>query len=255
MMKKTTRFFTGIVIMTVLLTAIGYACPISTTIKVTATNGSDIGSQEFAINIADVDDWFEWTLDGERDIVSDNGNLLGSIKYLKLKVLEDPATSVEFSLDNYGDSAITARVTVDTITFDPITNPEAYASASITLTDNNQDGATIIGLYDGKVYRAVYNGSSVYANLVDSFTAGTGKTVTQSEDKPLMGGTDVIADTLSSINASFKFTLSAGDSVDGTSYFEVFPVSVLEPAVPEPATVALLGLGDLSLLRSRKRKV
>jgi hypothetical protein len=249
-MKKTTRFFTGIVIMTVLLTAIGYACPISTTIKVTATNGSDIGSQEFAINIAEADDWFEWTLDGERDIVSDNGNLLGSIKYLKLKVLEDPATSVEFSLDNYGDSAIIAKVTVDTITFDPITNPEAYASASMTLTDRNQDGATITGLYDGKAYRAVYNGSSVYANLVDSFTAGTGKTVTQSEDNPLMGGTDVIADTLSSINASFKFTLSAGDSVDGTSYFEVFPVSEL--VVPEPATICLLGLGALSLIRRKK---
>jgi hypothetical protein len=235
-MKKTTWFFTGIVIVSVLLTTLGYACTISTTIRVTATDGTDIGCQEFAINAAEDSDWFEWALDGGRDIVSDNGDLLGS---------KDPATSVEFSLVNYGDSVITANVTVDTITFDPITNPEAYASASITLKDRNGDGAAITGLYDGKVYLAVYNSSSVYANLVDSFTAGTNKAVTQSEYKPMMGGTETIVDTLSSINATFKFTLSAGDCVVGTSYFEVFHA-------PEPATIALLGLGSLVLLRKRK---
>jgi hypothetical protein len=245
-MKKTTWVCTCIVIVSVLTTTLGYACPVNTTIRVTATDGTNIGYHEFAINIADAGDWFEWTLDGEENIVGDNGDLLGSIEYLKLKVIKDPAVSLEFYI-TAGNAATT--FTIDTngpTTFDPIANPEAYASVGITLTDRNQNGAAITGLYDDKIYQAVYNGLSVYANMVDSFTAGVRKTVTRSEYKPETGDTEIIGDTLSSIDASFKFILSAKDSAAGTSYFEVLPV-------PEPATVALLGLGVLSLIHRRNR--
>jgi hypothetical protein len=240
--KKTIWFFTSIVTVGVLLTTFAHACPISTTIKITATDGFDSGSQEFVINAAEDRDWFEWTLDGGRDIVGDNGDLLGSIEYLKLKISEDPATSVEFYVIA-GNS--TTKFTIDAesaTTFDPITNPEAYASAGITLTDRNRNGATITGLYDGKVYQATYNGSNVYANLVDSFTAGVQQTASQSENKPLSGGTDIINGTLSSIDASFKCTLSANDSASGTSYFEI---------TPEPASATMLALGMFFIAHKR----
>jgi hypothetical protein len=239
----TIRLFTGIVLMSVLFTTLGYACPIATTIRITATDGTDVGSSEFAITAPDAGNWFEWTLDGGRDIVGNNGNVLGSIDYLKFKVLDDPATSVEFHVVA-GSSATTFNIVADSATtFDPIINPEAYASAGISLTDRNQNGAAITGLYDGgKVYQALYNDSSVYANLVDSFTAGARKTVTQSEDRPIAGGTEIIEDTLFSIDSSFHFTLSANDSASGTSYFEVVPAS---GPIPEPATMTLLVCGVL----------
>jgi hypothetical protein len=247
----TIRLFTGIVFMSILLTTLSYACPIITTIRITATDGTDIGSSEFAIIAPDASNWFEWTLDGGRDIVGSNGNLLGSIEYLKFKVLEDPAASVEFHVVA-GNLVTTFNIVADTATtFDPIINPEAYASAGITLTDRNQNGAVITGLYDGgKVYQAIYNDSSVYANLVDSFTTGIYKTAAHSEDRPITGGTEIIEDTLFSIDSGFYFTLSANDAAAGTSYFEVQPVS--EP-VPEPATVTLLVCGLLGTTHFKRK--
>jgi hypothetical protein len=244
MKNQNTWFLTSIVIMSALLVAVGCACPINTTIKVTATDGPDIGKLEFVINVAEADGYFEWILDGGRDIVGNNGDILGSIEYLKLKIIEDPANSVEFYV-TAGNLTTTFTITADSaVTFDPIINPEVYASAGITLTDRNQNGAKITGLYGGKAYRAVYNDSIVYANLVDSFTADVRKTVTQSENYPASGDTEIIGNTLFSINSSFNFTLSAKDSAAGTSYFEVSPV-------PEPATIAFLVIGTAAFLRKK----
>jgi len=45
------------------------------------------------------------------------------------------------------------------------------------------------------------------------------------------------------ISIQFKFTLTPGDAAAFTGYFEV---------TPEPATICLLGLGALGLLRKRR---
>jgi hypothetical protein len=240
--KNFISFLLGIAMATVLLTAVGYACPVNTTIKITAADGFNFGSQEFVINIAEAGDRFEWALDSQTNITADNGDILGTIEYLKLETIKDPAIGLEFYIVA-GSSATIFTVTATTVTFDPILNPEAYASAGITLTDRNQDGASITGLYSGKAYQALYNGASVYANLVSSFTAGVRKTVTLSENRPLTGDTEIITDTLFSIDSSFHFMLSARDSAAGTSYFEV---------VPEPTTICLLAIGSLTLIRRKK---
>lgn len=249
MKNQNTRFFAGIVIVSIMLTNLCCACSINTTIKVTATNGLDVASTEFEINVAEAGDYYEWALDAPIGIVSNNGVVLGTIDYLKYKKVADPASGIEFKI-TAGDTAADFIFSADSDNspvFDPITNPRAYVSAGITLTDKNQNGATLIGLYGGgKAYHAVYNGSTEYVSLLGTFSALARKTVTESEYWPDTGDTDIINDTLYNIGSCFYFNLSAKDSAAGTSYFEVTPI-------PEPATIGLLGLGALSLIR-RKQK-
>jgi hypothetical protein len=217
------------------------ACPVSVTI--TATN-EETGQSQVV------------TLGGETSLDIITGNsvwaigsevpiLDGAIESFKLTVNVDPEVGIEFGV-RAGGSATTFKIlSTDTeiVSFDPLVNPTAYASAGITLTDRTPTaGAAITGLFDGgKTHQARYNGSTVFANLVDGFSISSG-TLTASEDKPL-SGSQIISGTVTSIESEFRFTLSARDSASGTSTFEV---------VPEPATIALLGLGALSLIRRKK---
>ena len=50
-----------------------------------------------------------------------------------------------------------------------------------------------------------------------------------------------------SIQGKVAFTLSAGDSVAGTAWFEI-------TAIPEPATLTLLALGCVVAARRRRRR-
>jgi hypothetical protein len=162
-----------------------------------------------------------------------------------LTVNVDPEVGLEFGV-RAGNVAKTFTILSEVVSFAPLVNPTAYASAGITLTNMAPAGATITGLSPGyKTYQARYNGSPVFANLVDSFAVPATGTVVKEEEKGNESSMILIPATLTSIESKFYFTLSARDSASGTSTFVV---------VPEPATVALLGLGALSLLR-RKRGV
>jgi hypothetical protein len=214
------------------------ACPVSVTI--TATNEETGQSQvttlggETSLDIITGD--FVWVLDHEVSILD------GSIDRLKLTVNADPEVGIEFGVRANKKQIFT--ILSDVVLFDPLVNPTAYASAAITLTDRGPTaGATITGFFDGgKTYQARYNGSTVFANLVDSFGIPN-----SSGDKNEARGNEssmiTINDTLTSIESEFHFTLSVNDSASGTSTFVV---------VPEPATIALLGLGALSLIRRKK---
>ncbi len=173
-----------------------------------------------------------WVLDNSVPILD------GSIDSLKLTVNSDPEVGVYFGFKSNSSTQVWSIS--DTFSFGPLVNPTAYASAGVTLTDMGAPGATITGLFPGgKTFQATYNGSSVFANLVNGFPI-SGGTLTASEDTP----TQVINDTLTSIGSEFRFKLSAGDAASGTSTFSV---------VPEPATMAILGLGITVLISRRKR--
>jgi hypothetical protein len=64
------------------------------------------------------------------------------------------------------------------------------------------------------------------------------------EQYPMGGGMELINDAVSSIRGTFDFTLSGGDSAGATGTFII---------TPEPATLALLGLGAVGVLRRRRR--
>ena len=205
--------------------------------EVTVTVGSDeeVFSGE---GQADGDGYFEFVL------VPLNTDQ--TVEKLILRGNSDPEVGIEFGVRNYGSSALAIGFLAVAVTFDPIVDPIAYASAGVTLTDRNvpANGAAITGLFDGgKVHQARYNGLSVFANLVSGYAIGGG-TVGSVEAKP-SSGSEIIIGALTSIQSEFRFTLSANDSASGTSTFVV---------IPEPATVGILSIGAvLALLKKQRR--
>jgi hypothetical protein len=221
-------------------------------IDTSVSGGVEIGSTTIPFNIEVLaKDWvaaidsvtglpyYSWSLAAAYEVY-DGQDLLFSIDSLNFVEDFDPYIRLNFAVTAGGsDTTFTLNSTV--VSFATLTNPLAYASAGLTLTGDD-NGATATGLYaGGKNYQAIYNGSSVYGNLVNSFSVGN-TTATLSERLPTSGW-QTIPGSVSSIQSQFKFTLSAADSASGTSRFEVM--------VPEPATLAILGLGGL-LLRKRK---
>lgn len=212
------------------------ACPVHITIVATNEAGQSQIATFGGVTSTDETGDSVWMLDHGVSILD------GSIDSLKLTVNGDPEVGIEFGF-RAGSSATTFDILSDVVTFAPMVDPIAYASAGVTLTDRVPTaGATITGLFaGGKTHQVRYNGSSVYANLVSGFSIPSG-TLTASEAMPPTGS-QIINDTVTSIESEFYFKLSARDSASGTSTFEV---------TPEPATMCLLGLGALSVIR-RKR--
>lgn len=177
-------------------------------------------------------------------ILGTKGTKLLEVNTLNGELDGDPAVSLAFSVTaGAWDTAVT--ITSALVGFPAITNPDAYASASITVTDNNGNGATVTGLFTGmKSYEARANGAA-WADLIDLVTALPNDSETGKGRRPVVSGAwETIPGAVSSIQAAYRFMLTAEDSASGTSRFEV--------VVPEPAVLALLAMGGLALLRRRR---
>jgi hypothetical protein len=172
-----------------------------------------------------------------------SGNPIATIKELTWDSDTDPSVNLHFSVQaGATDTTITFNSTV--VSFAPLTNPTAVATSSLTLTDADGDGATITGLQSGnKCYSAIYNGNVTWTSLNQGYTFSTpfdGQTET---DRLPASGFQTISDTVSSIQSQYSFVLSANDEASGTSTFNV---------TPEPATLSLMAIGGLAMLRRRK---
>jgi hypothetical protein len=162
-------------------------------------------------------------------------------------MLADPQVTLGFAV-TAGASATNFTISSSIVNFDPLNVTDAYATAAISITDLNSNGASITGLYAGdKCYEARYNATStfesgtLYAGLVDPFTAPMQSSGIGDGDT-----SDGIAGPVYSIASQYKFTLSARDQASGTSTFEV---------VPEPGAASLLAVGVLSLLSRRRGRL
>ncbi|MBN2456882.1 MAG: PEP-CTERM sorting domain-containing protein [Sedimentisphaerales bacterium] len=123
----------------------------------------------------------------------------------------------------------------EVLTFaEPLTNISAYAAVG---AHPSFTSGIVAGGFGGKAYRALYNGSQIYADLVDTplYYPGSDPFTTQS-----------ISGQVSSMQAMWDFTVSANGSASGTSEYQI-----TGDIIPEPATILLFGLG-LTLLRKRK---
>jgi hypothetical protein len=171
--------------------------------------------------------------------------VLGRVDAVSALYKSDPFVALSVAV-TAGASDSIFTITSATVAFDPITNPDAYATASLTVMDNNSNGATLTGLFpSGNAYQASYTNSgglTPWASLVGSFTASANRTNSLYDSYPEID-TVPITDTLYSIQSQFYFQLSPYDSATGTSHFEI---------TPEPATLSLLAMGGLALLRRRK---
>jgi hypothetical protein len=206
------------------------------TVTVDCTAGGVSASEVFFIQCTD--NTVNWALAGPYDISVD-GVRLGRIKELSFEADNEPYVNLHFSVEaDAVDTTFDVKSAV--ISFDSLINPQVYASAGVTLT-SDANGAQITGLFGGACYQARYNGDIAYANLVTGFSTSGNQTDTHSARRP-DGGYEGLTTPISSIQSEFHFT-SALDQASGTSRFEV---------IPEPATVSLLALYGLALLRRRR---
>jgi hypothetical protein len=180
---------------------------------------------------------YTWDLPGPIGVVLGAGNT-ASIDALSISVKADPRVSFGFAA-TAGATNTHFLFTSSVLPVSPaLVNAAGTASASVTI---GFPGDTLTGNYDGgtKAYRAVYNGSQIFTDLVNT-PVGYG------------GGSDFVSSTpisgaVTSMQAMWDVTVSAGGSASGSSQFRV-----AGDVIPEPATMALLGLGGLALLRKRR---
>jgi hypothetical protein len=173
------------------------------------------------------------------------GLALGTIESLDLTYIADPSVSLGFVV-GAGSASVTFTISSAVISFPALTDPIASASAQVTLTDTGQDGAMLTPVPPSVGgFLAFYNsGSATFAQLVGPLSLSPGATpITASASY-----TDQIAGPVDSIQAQFKFTVSANDQASGNGTF-----SVEAAPVPLPGAV-LLGAIGLSVAGWRLRR-
>ena len=189
------------------------------------------------------------------DIIdTNNNNIIGTITQLAainnadntdtLNV-QDALTSIGFAVFAGGADTM-FNLTASFINTGSVVDAALRATAGITVTDNNANGATLVGGgVGGSYFNASYNGGTTFADLITGpLAAAPAGSDSGSQDFPVAPGVfDAIANPLTDMQAQFNFTLSANDSASGTSGFF---------SIPSPASASLIALGGIVGLRRRR---
>lgn len=241
MMKYTTPFTRAIFGAFVLGSSAVSAAPISLEVCSGATCWN--GNYTFA------DGAPVWWNDVQQELGVDVGEVGGlTMDAWQLVMDSDPFVTNNFTITNTSGSTQTYSMTAIIGISPAIPNPLMRGSIGLTLTDNNDDGAT---LTDG--------GASLYKGLIDGNTART------LWDSPISFSTfattssntnfgfptrEVAPESVdSTIGITIMFTLTDQDSVSFTSNFNVIPAPV-----PVPAAAWLFGSGLLGLAAAARRR-
>lgn len=211
-------------------------------LTVEASSSIGTASQSWEIP-AEPSDQLVWTLDGPVEFLGPEDELIGSLDQAVVALDGDPVVSLSFAV-GAGGAPTTFTITSATVGFPALTNPAAFASAGVTLTDTEPfvgNGASLnfAKNWNG-LYRATYNGGTLFSELLGTQSVAPTGTTSASANS----GTQTIAGPVNDIQASFNFTLSANDDASGSSQFEV---------VPEPSVLAMLIVGLVGMAIGRRR--
>jgi hypothetical protein len=192
---------------------------------------------------------FVYNLSEPFDIFSSQnpGTLLATIDGFSLSYDGDPQIILNFAV-TAGNANTAFSISSALVAFPSLTNPQASATAAITVTDNGTNGGTATGTFPGvKSYEATYNGGSLFADLVSPVIAPPGSSGIGSERFPVpIGSTIAIPGSVTSMAAEFSFVLTANDSASGTSNFTII--------VPEPSSILLALAGGVALMFAVRRR-
>ena len=183
--------------------------------------------------LANPDEVYTWWMPNPLAVAAENNptEILAILDGISITIKADPVIELGFAV-TAGDYDTAFSFSSPVLAFDPMVNPDARALASVTVGPDD----TLIGAYNYEAYRSLYNGTTVFADLVDTPVSWPGGSESS--------GWQQISGTVSSMQAKWRFTVSAEGIASGTSNFEV---------IPEPATLLLLGLGALALVRKRRQ--
>ena len=162
----------------------------------------------------------------------------------------DPFVNGVFSLQNNALVAQTYSFTVTLPIAPPITPTSTIGgSIGITLNDANGDGAATVSSA-GYVFNAANDGTTTLQLLGPGFSLSApfaGGPATASASAGLPGATIASIAANGTISITHTFTLSPGDSIGLTSFYQVI-------SLPEPGTLALFGSGAVGLLAIGRRR-
>lgn len=218
-------------------------------------NGNPIGqasNQLFDMGVVtgDTFDWSWGNLNGTNTspLTLSNG---ATIHGLSLSLIADPVVSSSF---NVAAGPMNSVITINSaiVNHPGFPSDVGRASAFIGITDSlnsplaDQGQISFVGLHGGKAFRPIFNGSSVFQDLITgpgNVAVIPGTSTPFIEETSPTGVYLPLGGTATSIQSQFLFSLSRFDRASGTSTFEV---------IPAPGAMALLGLGGLVAARRRR---
>jgi hypothetical protein len=191
-----------------------------------------------------------WELRSPTTLFSDSGQMIASISSARVRCVDDPVVQLNFSV-TAGSIMTNFTITSPNLAFGTISQAEGRASAGVTTTDNDGDGASMTPSGQPGLYTSRYNGQfpgpgTPFADLLpNAVIAGAFDSSSANDSFPGGGAFSPIVPPVSDMQSRYRFALSANDDASGTSTYEIRPV-------PAPGAIALMGLGGL--LAGRRRR-